>query len=331
MIDKVFSLAELATVCGGTCIGDKDARVHGVCAAETPVAGHLAFVGSAALAKRLTFDDEAVYIVKPTLASRVKNGISHEQPQKAFRQLLLALTDRPRSAKISDTAIISAKAQLGEGVSVGEHSAIQDDVMIGDNCTIGCGVVIESGTQIGAGTRIEHRVVIHSDTRIGRDCVIHAGAVIGGQGFGFSFEESGWEAIPQIGRVVLGNRVHVGANACIDRGAINDTVIGNNAIIDNLVHIAHNVSVGDGTAMAAQVGIAGSTKIGKHCLLAGQVGVVGHIAIADQVQVNGGAKVLQSIAKSGAYSGSFDVQPSRQWNRATVYFKKIDQLFKREK
>lgn len=219
---------------------------------------------------------------------------------------------------------------VGRDVCIGANSVIGDEVVLGDGVEIGAGVVIEDHVTIGNHTRIGHRVVIHHETEIGAHCSISEGAVIAGQGFGFSLEGGQWHAIPQIGRVMIGNHVHIGANSCIDRGAINDTVIGNYVIIDNLVHIAHNVRVGDGTAMAAGVGIAGSTVVGKYCLLAGQVGVVGHIRIADGVQVNGGARVLQSIKDSGVYAGSFHVQPVKKWNRMAVYLKRLEGLFKRE-
>lgn len=326
-------LATLATHCKGEIIGDGKCLVEHFCSVSQPRQKGLMFVGSSAAAKHIQDDPELLYIVTPQWREAVRNGICHEQPQQAFRLILSALlsAEKATSAKIADTAVISPTAIIGQGVNIGEYSVIGDKVIIGDQVAIGCGCVIEAHATIGSETQIEHRVVIHRDVDIGEACVIAGGAVIGGQGFGFSFEGGNWEAVPQIGGVRIGKRVHIGANTCIDCGAIDDTVIGDNVIIDNLVHIAHNVRVGTGTAMAAGVGIAGSTTVGKYGLLAGQVGVVGHIDIADNVQVNGGARVLQSIHESGTYAGSFHVQPVRKWNKITVYLKKLETLFKREK
>ncbi len=328
------TLGALAQLCDGEVIGEATSTVECICSVANPVAGGLAYIGTAAASKQIDATLGVFYIVKPAYRELVGAGICHDNPQQAFRLILLALTQKNQPASIAESAVIADSARLGQGVSVAPHAVIGDDVVIGAGCQIGCGAVIEAGVHLGDNTRIGHRTIIHHDCHIGQDCVISEGAVIGGQGFGFSFEGGNWQAIPQIGRVVIGNRVHIGANSCVDRGAIDDTVIGNNVIIDNLVHIAHNVHVGDGTAMAAGVGIAGSTKVGKHCLLAGQVGVVGHIEIVDGVQVNGGARVLQSIKKTGVYAGSFNVLPVRQWNKLTVYSKKLETLFtsfKREK
>ncbi len=331
MIKLSKTLEALSALCAGEVVGDGGRCVTQICSINNKCVDGLTYIGSTAALKLIEPDDGVSYIVKPEWREAITHGICHPHPQQAFRQILVALTTQDIAPSIAKTAVISPSARIGEGVAIGEYSVIGDNSVIAAGCRIGCSAVIENNVTLGQGTRIGHRVVIHYDTKIGDDCVISEGAVIGGQGFGFSFEGGNWEAIPQIGRVVIGNRVHIGANSCIDRGAIDDTVIGHNVIIDNLVHIAHNVHVGDGTAMAAGVGIAGSTRVGKHCLLAGQVGVVGHIDIADGVQVNGGARVLQAIKKSGVYAGSFNVLPVRQWNKLTVYTKKLEHLFKREK
>ncbi len=326
-----LDLTALAKLCHGQVIGDGERLITTLCAITTPKADGLTFVASAAAAKSIGSDDSISYIVKPEWQGRIKHGISHDNPQQAFRLILQALTDKPKPPHIATSAVISRSARLAEDVSIGANCVIGDNVHLGRGCQLGANVVIEESCNIGAGTRIGHQATLHHHTDIGNNCVISEGAVIGGQGFGFSFEGGVWQAIPQIGRVIIGNGVHIGANTCIDRGAIDDTLIGNNVIIDNLVHIAHNVKVGDGTAMAAGVGIAGSTRIGKHCLLGGQVGVVGHIRIADGVQINGGARVLQNLNEPGAYAGSFNVMPAGKWNRAAAYFKRLEHLFKREK
>ncbi len=332
-----LSLNELAQLCGGTVFGNGDLLINSVCSIGKSKPHSISFIVSQLIFNKIS-DSSLVAIVKPEWAEKFDSGICHTNPQQAFRLILAELTQRNSlsalsavadKGKIADTAIISKNAKIGQNVILGQSSVIADGVEIGDNAIIGHNVVIEDNTVIGQNTRIDHNVTIHYNTKIGDNCVISSGAVIAGQGFGFSLEAGQWEPIPQVGRVVIGNNVHIGSNTCIDRGAIDDTIIADNVIIDNLVHIAHNVTVGSGSAMAAGVGIAGSTNIGKYCLLAGQVGVVGHISIADGVQVNGGAKVLQPIKESGIYAGSFNALPVRQWNKIAVYIKKIEQLFKR--
>lgn len=327
-----LTLAELANLCGSTeIIGDPETLIQQFCSIEHLQANHLTFIGSSALLKQVDRDIDAAYLIKSEWRDSVDLGIVHDNPTQAFRLILTAIFTPRYSATIASTAKISEKATIGKHCHIGEYSVIEDGVVLGDNCVIGNHCTIARDTVIGGNTVIGNRVNIYHDCQIGTDNVIADGAVIGGQGFGFNFEGGSWYSIPQIGRVRIGNHVHIGNNTCIDRGAINDTIIGHNVIIDNLVHIAHNVVIGDGCAMAAEVGIAGSTTIGKNCLFGGQVGIVGHINICDGVQVNGGARILQSIKKPGTYAGVLQAMPVTKWNRAAVYFKKIEQLVKREK
>lgn len=327
MIKIEKSLQALADLCQGKVLGDATLICHGVCAADKPEYGKLAYIGTSQAKRYIDPQQGAYYLVREEDAGDVINGIVHDNPQQAFRLILTALKPK-ETARIASSAQIGERVQLGNNVNIGAFAVIADDVVLADNVSIGAHCVIEKGVNIGQNTVLGAHVVIGHDVQIGEQCVIKPGAVIGGEGFGFSFEGGAWYAIPQIGSVKIGNGVYIGANSCIDRGAINDTVIGAHVIIDNLVHIAHNVIVGKGSAMAAGVGIAGSTQIGDYCLLAGQVGVVGHIQIASGVQVNGGARVLRSITERGTYAGSFHALPAKEWNRAMLYFKKIGQLFK---
>ncbi len=327
-----LTLAELAGICGSDkIIGEADTLIKQICSIENLQADALTFIASPGLLKKVDPNIAAAYLVKPDWQDTIDLGIVHHNPTQAFRLILTAIFASPVQPEIAATATVSSQATLGNNISIGQYSIIEDGVVLGDNCIIGNHCTIARDSVIGEHTVIGHRVSVADHCHIDQHCVIADGAVIGGQGFGFSFEGGHWHPIPQIGGVRIGHHTHIGNNTCIDRGAINDTVIGNNVIIDNLVHIAHNVTIGDGCAMAAEVGIAGSTSIGKHCLLGGQVGVVGHISICDGVQVNGGARVLQSIKKPGTYAGALSAMPAGKWNRAAVYFKKIEQLVKREK
>lgn len=326
-----MSLGDLANVCQGQLIGQANTTIKGVCSIETPVSGCLTYLSSPRFFSKIDPELGCAYIVTPANKGAIALGIIHDNPTQAFRLILDALYPPSYSGQIATTAVISDSACLGKNVTVGDYAVIGDHTVIKSGSVIGANTVIHSDVFIDENSRLGSHVTIHNRCTVGAKCVIADGAVIGSQGFGFSFEGGRWEPIQQVGSVIIGDGVHIGANSCIDRGAINDTVIGNNVIIDNLVHIAHNVEIGERTAMAAGVGIAGSTKIGKNCLLAGQVGVVGHIEIADGVQVNGGARILQSIKEPGGYAGSFHVMPAMKWNRIAAYLKKLEILFTKEK
>lgn len=206
-------------------------------------------------------------------------------------------------ASIHPTAVIAPTARLGKNPSIGAYAVIGDGVIVGDDCQIGS------------------HVVIHHHCQIGDEVSIHAHASIGADGFGFAPTQGRWQKIHQLGNVKIGNRVRIGANTCIDRGAMDDTLIGDDVIIDNLVQIAHNVQIGQGSAIAAMTGIAGSTKIGARCLIGGGVGISGHLMIADDVVITGKTFVAQSIDKAGSYSSATIAMPTQEWRRAAIKFR----------
>lgn len=212
---------------------------------------------------------------------------------------------------IHPTAIIAPTAKIGKNPTIGAYAVIGEFVQVGDNC------------QIGSHVSIAHHC------EIGNEVQIHAHASIGSDGFGFApkigTEGLAWQKIHQLGRVIIGHRVRIGSNTCIDRGAVGDTVIGDDVIIDNLVQIAHNVHIGRGTAIAAMTGIAGSTHIGEGCIIGGAVGIAGHITIADNVTLTGMTMVTGSIKESGTYSSGTPVMTSHDWRRAAVKFRQSGQ------
>ncbi len=222
------------------------------------------------------------------------------------------------TAVIADTACVKAQA------------VVQSGVVIGQSSLIGSGAVIEDNVQIGANCRIGSNVVICHDCIIGDGVTIEAGAVIGGDGFGWANHQGKWTKIPQVGRVIIGHQVSIGNNVCIDRGAIEDTIVADNCIIDNLVHIAHNVKIGEGSAIAGQVGFAGSTSLGAHCTVAGQVGFAGHLHIADNVHFLAKAGVTHNLDKPGAYAG-FPAIPASDWQKNSVRARNLDKMSKQIK
>lgn len=228
---------------------------------------------------------------------------------------------------IHPTAVIAPDAVLGEQVSIGPFCVIGDHVQVGARSSLASHVVIEAHTTIGTDCVFKSQVVIAHDCIVGNHVRLHAGATIGAEGFGFAPTQdpsrSGWERIAQLGRVIIGDHVRIGSNTCVDRGAIDDTVIGNHVIIDNLVQIAHNVRIGDGTAIAAKTGIAGSTTIGKRCIIGGAVGINGHINITDDVTLSGMTMVTKSIKIPGSYSSGTAAMPTVNWRRAAVRFRQL--------
>ncbi|KKK52337.1 hypothetical protein LCGC14_3105920, partial [marine sediment metagenome] len=230
---------------------------------------------------------------------------------------------------VHPSAVVAASAQIGGGTSIGPNAVLGEDVVIGANSRIGAGVSISDGTVIGDNCRISANVSIYHGVTIGSQVTIHSGAVIGADGFGFAHSEGRWVKIYQLGGVVIGNRVEIGACTTIDRGALEDTVIEDGVILDNHVQIAHNVRIGENTAMAGCSGVSGSTVIGKNCIFAGQSGVVGHVTLCDGVHLTGGTIVTKSLTEPGSYSSGTAFSKSEDWRKNAVRFNQLDDLARR--
>lgn len=249
-------------------------------------------------------------------------------PYEAYAKISALFAYQPKpSVAIHPTAIIAPTAKLGDAVTIGAYCVIGEHVIVGDNSKIGAYVTLEDNVHIGQHCQLSAHVYIGHHCLIGDYTALHSHASIGNEGFGYApkgdIATQGWQKIHQLGRVVIGEHVRIGSHTCIDRGALEDTIIGNHVIIDNLVQIAHNVHIGDGTAIAACVGIAGSTHIGRRCIIAGAVGINGHINICDDVTLTGMAMVTKSITQSGSYSSGIPVMPTALWRRAAVKFKQL--------
>jgi len=221
------------------------------------------------------------------------------------------------SATIPASAAVGAGARIGPGVVLGEH------VAVGPNC------VLEADCTVGEGSRLVANVTLCRGVSLGARCLIHPGAVIGADGFGIARSPEGWVKVPQVGSVRIGDDVEIGANSCVDRGAIEDTVIGQGVRIDNLVQIAHNVRIGDHSALAAMVGIAGSTEVGRRCMFGGASGAVGHVKIADDVILGGRCMVTSDIRKPGMYGSAMPHQEIAVYRRNVARFRQIDRMARR--
>ena len=227
-------------------------------------------------------------------------------------------------AWVSPAAQIAAESWIGPHCTVEAGAVIETGVMVGPGCVIGEQAVI------GEGSRLVARVTICPRARLGRRVLVHPGAVIGSDGFGLALDSDGhWLKVPQLGSVLIGDDVEIGANTTIDRGALEDTVIEDGVKLDNQIQIAHNVRIGAHSALAGCVGIAGSARIGRHCMLGGGVGIAGHLEIADRVQITGMSLVTQSITEPGTYSSGLAVEPNRLWNKISARLRRLDEMFRR--
>jgi len=230
---------------------------------------------------------------------------------------------------VHPSAAVSPKAALGRNVRVEALAVVEDDAVIGDGAVIGSHSIVGRGARIGNDTRLGPNVSVLFGCSIGDRCILHSGAVVGADGFGFAPHKGEWVKIEQLGNVRIGNDVEIGANTCVDRGALDDTVIEDGVKLDNLIQIAHNVHIGAHTAMAGCVGIAGSVRIGAHCTIAGGVGIAGHLTIADNVHVTGMSLVSRSIHQPGVYSGAFPLDDNKSWEKNAATLRQLYALRER--
>lgn len=230
------------------------------------------------------------------------------------------------------TAVIHPSAVIGEGVHIGPHVVVESDVQIADGTRIEANAYLAAGVSIGKNCHVHPNVVLYHNTQIGDRCIIHSGAVLGADGFGFAPHpqyKGQWAKIAQLGQVIIGNDVEIGANTTIDRGALDATHIADGVKLDNQIMVGHNVTIGPHTAIAACVGIAGSTHIGARCIIGGAAMISGHLNIADDVQVSGGTAITSSITQSGRLTGVYPYQEHRQWQRNAAVISQLSTLRKR--
>lgn len=287
----------------------------------------IAFLSNPAYRSDLTGNRAGAVILKAEdLEANPGNSLVADDPYLSYARIACLFDHRPVAEPgTHPNASVDASAAVGEGVHIGPGAVVGRGCRIGDGCSIGPGCVLAEDSQIGAGSRLAANVTLCDGVVLGRRVLIHPGAVIGADGFGIARAHDHWEKVPQLGSVVIGDDCEIGANSCIDRGAIGDTVLEEDVRIDNLCQIGHNCHVGAHTAMAAFTGIAGSTRIGRNCLFAGRSGAHGHIQIADGVTVSAMTMVKKSITEPGTtWSGGFPAQPIRDWQRIVGHLKRLD-------
>lgn len=332
MTVKQVQVSELIAALGGDLVGASDMAIAAVAPLEDAGADAISFLSNPKYEAQLASTRAACVIVHPkqaeAAAARQGAGtiaccIVTPDPYLYFARLTqwwAANMRKPRAAPaVHPTATVASDAVIGRDVEVGPHAVIESGAVLGEGVRIGAHTIVEQDARVGAHTVLEPHVVFGRDCVIGERSLIHSGAVIGADGFGFAPTqgEQGveWVKIEQLGAVRIGDGVDIGANTCIDRGALGDTVIADGVIIDNLVQIAHNVKIGRGTAIAGAVAIAGSAEIGANCIIAGAARINGHIKITDGVQIGPTANISNSIDKPGAYAGMWPFEDAASWQK----------------
>lgn len=322
-------LDEIVARLGGVLEGDGSVVVSRVGTLASAGVGQIAFLANPKYRQQLAETAASAVIVPPQFANETSlPRIIHANSYAYYARVVALLNPLPARARgVHASAVLHSTVPASS--CIGEHVVIGEKVTLGENVTIYPGCVIGDGVIIGDDSLLYPNVVIYHDCRIGQRAVIQAGAVIGGDGFGFAREGERWIKIPQIGRVVIGDDVEIGANTSIDRGALDDTCIGNGVKIDNQIQIAHNVSIGEHSAMAGCVGIAGSTKIGRRCTVGGAGMIIGHLELADDVHVSAGSMVTKSLRKAGQYTSIFPLETHADWLRNAAQIKRLAKLAER--
>ena len=330
-------LGEIVDALGGTRHGSPDLLIHRLASVATAVNGDLAFVAQARYASQIETTAASVLIVPPALQEKaLARGacIVTDNPHLYFARLTQwwrQQHDPAPAPTIDPLASIHPSAQLDDGVSVGPFAVIGRDVHLARGVRVGAHVVLGAGVRVGQGTVLHPRVTLGDRCVLGERCTVHPGAVIGADGFGFAPHEGEWVKIEQLGSVRIGNDVDIGANTCIDRGALDDTVIEDGVKLDNLIQIGHNVRIGQHTAMAGCAAVAGSAVIGAHCTIGGRASILGHLTLGDGVHISALSNVTRSIHKPGHYTGFFPIDDNAAWEKNAASLKQLNRMRERLK
>lgn len=327
-MNKPYSLSQLATYLDAELVGESDYLIHCIATLQSAEVGCISFVANPAYQKYLATTRAGALIVGPDLAAEFSgNKLVVTNPYLSYARLTALFDTRPTASPgIHPSAVVDASADLGDGVTIAANAVVGAHVSLGAGVHIGEGSVVGNDTCIGAGTRLAANVTVYHGITLGRDCIIHSGAVIGADGFGFAPQGREWVKIYQLGGVIIGDRVEIGANTTIDRGALDNTVLGDGVKLDNLIQIGHNVRIGNNTAIAAHTAIAGSAVLGENCTISGCVGIAGHLTIADNVHVTAMSMVSSSITQSGSYSSGIPLATTPEWRKNAARFRRLDSM-----
>ena len=324
MGQKITS-GDLVKKLGGELIGDPNLLINSVASLESANQNSISFFNNPKYLDLLKSTKAAVVIInKDNLPDRSGASIVIDNPYLYFAKVSQLLNpNKILKKEIHKSAIIHPSCKLGQDVYIGPNVVIEENVSLGDDVVIHAGSIVESDSAIGNASVIHPHVVIKTNTIIGKNCILYAGCIIGSDGFGYAKDDSKWLAIPQIGRVLLGDNVDIGSNSTIDRGALDDTIISSGVKIDNLVQIGHNCLIGENTIIAGCVGIAGSAKIGKNCAIGGAAMILGHLSITDNVTISPGSMITRSIKTSGTYTALMPFQDHETWLKTAAKIKRL--------
>lgn len=330
-------LGDLAEKFGLELRGDPDHQIDGVGTLKTATPTQLGFLANPAYTSQLDTTSAGAVIIHERNSDRCTgNALIAHDPYLAYARIARLFDPGPSAEPgIHSNSAIDPSVKIGQNVSIAAGVVIDADCSIGDGTTIMAGTVIGRGCVLGEGCLLYPNVTLVYGVKLGKRVILHPGVVVGADGFGIAFAsdpDTGgrWEKVPQLGSVRIGNDCEIGANSCIDRGAIDDTVLEQDVRIDNHVQIGHNVTIGAHTAVAGSTGIAGSASIGRYCLIAGKVGINGHVTIADRSTIAAGSNVMKDIVEPGlTWSTNIPAQPFRNWQRTLVNLLKLETLNKR--
>ena len=322
------TLGQLAAQFGCELVGDANVVVNRVGTLASAAPDAVTFLANSLYRAQLAHTRAAAVILAPRDRDACPvASLVHPEPYLAYARIAGSLHPPASTVPgVHTSAVVAASARVAASAQVDAQAVIGSDCTVADDAVVGAGAVLGANVSVGKGTRIGPRVTLLDRVRIGARCIVHPGAVIGADGFGFAPDRGTWQKIPQVGGVVIGDDVEIGANTTIDRGAIDDTVIEDGVKLDNLVQIAHNVRVGAHTIMAAMTGIAGSTKIGKRCMIGGGTVMVNSLTICDDVMFTFHSVVTRSVDEPGTYSGHLPAEEAGLWRKNAARFRNLDAL-----
>lgn len=328
-----YTLHDIVARFGGEVVGDPHTRITQVATLENATPHTVAFLVNERYLQQLRMTRAGAVILGPALRDETPlPRIVCENPYAYFARVS-AFLNPPRAPApgVHASAVVDGSAAVASDVEIGALAVVGRNAAVGAESIIGPGCIIGDGAVLGRGVRLYPNVTIYHRCCVGDRTIVHAGAVIGADGFGIAMSDEGWVKIPQIGRVVIGADVEIGANTTIDRGAIDDTIIEDGVKLDNQIQIAHNVRIGAHTAIAACVGIAGSSRVGRYCRIGGASGIAGHLSIADHVEISAHTLITKSIDRSGTYTGAYPFDANPDWRRNAAQLRHLGELADRVK
>ncbi len=328
-----FTAGQIADQLNGTVVGNRDVDINTLSKIEEGKKGSLTFLANPKYTEFIYSTDASATIVSNDFEPTEKittTLIKVKDPYSSFTTILeLFNDDQSKRSGISDKSDIDKSSTISKSSYVGSYTTIGKNSIVGDNCVIDNQVFIGDNVKIGNNCKIYPGTKILNDTIIGNSCIIHSSCSVGSDGFGFAPNDDGtYKKIPQTGNVVIGNNVEIGSNSTIDRATIGSTIIKDGVKLDNQIQIAHNVEIGENTAIAAQSGIAGSTKIGKNCMIGGQVGIIGHLKIGDNVKIQAQAGVTSDVESNARITGTPAIS-YMNYNKSYIHFKNLPEIVKK--